>query len=691
MNLRTYSYKRLGLRLVPTLVAGAVLLGGCEWVSDIGRFSFDGGTGPSDATTGTSAPSSAPQLVAPVNGAYTGSVMAPNSSAISRRSLRPYFVWRPVVGATSYDLELDDNCLMPSRDTCTFPSPVQESGAGDAAPSGSGLRLRPSSDLDVSTTAPVGRAYAWRVRACNTSGCGPWSAVRYLNVGRLEDDFNGDGYGDLIVGALFQDNGATDEGNVFIYYGSALGILATPDRALDNPTNQVEGEFGRSVAAVGDLDGDGYADLIVGAEGQSNGATREGNAFVFYGGPGGVPLTPDRTLDNPANHAGAEFGGSVAGLGDVNGDGYADLIVGAMFQDNGATDEGNAFIYYGSAMGVGSAPSVTLDNPWNESSAEFGTVVAGAGDLNGDGYADVVVGAKRQGNVDQGSAFVYYGASAGVDVNPSVTLNNPVAQASADFGGAVAGAGDLNGDGYDELVVGAYRQSAPANEEGNAFVYHGSADGITSSADQTLDCPGNGATSLFGSAVAGAGDLDGDGFDDLIVGAHAVDDPVQNAGKAFIYLGGPAHIALTPDRTLANPSAQSGLFGVSVASAGDLDGDGYADLVIGAQRQANPSPTEGNAFVFYGGPSGVPAAPDVTLDNPTNESGAFFGHAIARATTCLGWPRAPTEIAVLGLRSIGGGLKLGPIGAGSRCRGTLSRSTPTTLRVLYRVAPFGGA
>jgi hypothetical protein len=146
-----------------------------------------------------------------------------------------------------------------------------------------------------------------------------------------------------------------------------------------------DGEFGRSVASAGDVNGDGYADLVVGAIGQDAGALQEGNAFVYLGGPTAVPSTPSTTLDNPANQANGYFGRRVASAGDVNADGYADLVVGAPGQNAGSLAEGNAFVYLGGPTGVPATPSTTLDNPANQVGGNFGFSVASAGDVNGDG------------------------------------------------------------------------------------------------------------------------------------------------------------------------------------------------------------------------------------------------------------------------------------------------------------------
>ena len=161
-------------------------------------------------------------------------------------------------------------------------------------------------------------------------------------------DVNGDGYADVIVGAPNYDNGQTDEGRAFVYYGSASGLSTTANWTAES--NQASAYFGYSVATAGDVNGDGYADVIVGAPNYDNGQTDEGRAFVYHGSASGLSATANWTAES--NQASAYFGYSVATAGDVNGDGYADVIVGAPNYDNGQTDEGRAFVYHGSASGL---------------------------------------------------------------------------------------------------------------------------------------------------------------------------------------------------------------------------------------------------------------------------------------------------------------------------------------------------
>ena len=233
-------------------------------------------------------------------------------------------------------------------------------------------------------------------------------------------DVNGDGYADVIVGASNYDNGQTDEGRAFVYHGSAGGLSATPNWTAES--NQASARFGYSVATAGDVNGDGYADVIVGALYYSNGQTSEGRAFVYHGSAGGLSATPNWTAESDKEYA--DFGHSVATAGDVNGDGYADVIVGAPYYSNRNKDAGMAFVYYGSAGGLSATPSWTADGN-NQPGAKFGFSVATAGDVNGDGYADVIVGAPDWGKGSSwvGRAYVYYGSAGGLNATPNWTAD----------------------------------------------------------------------------------------------------------------------------------------------------------------------------------------------------------------------------------------------------------------------------
>jgi hypothetical protein len=306
-------------------------------------------------------------------------------------------------------------------------------------------------------------------------------------------------------------------------------LLTSP--AWTAESDQAGAEFGVSVATAGDVNGDGFSDVIVGAPGSTNGQVREGRAYVYHGSAAGLSTRAAWTAES--NRRDAFFGCSAAAAGDVNGDGFSDVIVGACHPDNGQADEGGSVVYHGSAAGLSTMPAWMAEG--DQVGAEFGNSVATAGDVNGDGFSDVVVGAHHysNGQDSEGRASVYFGSAAGLSTAPAWVAEGD--QADAGFGGSVATAGDVNGDGFSDVVVGAHHYSNGPDSEGRASVYFGSAAGL--SAAPAWVAEGDQADAGFGGSVAAAGDLNGDGFSDLIVGASHYTNGEGGEGRAFAYYG----------------------------------------------------------------------------------------------------------------------------------------------------------
>jgi hypothetical protein len=407
-------------------------------------------------------------------------------------------------------------------------------------------------------------------------------------------DVNGDGFDDVIVGARSYSNGQGDEGRALVYYGSADGPSVAPDWTAES--DQTDAEFGTSVASAGDVNGDGFDDVIVGADAYDNGQFNEGRAYVYLGSGAGLSVTPDWTAES--DQVGVYFGYSVASAGDVNGDGYGDVIVGAPYYGNGQTTEGRAFVYHGSSAGLSVTPDWTAES--NQDYALFGNSVASAGDVNGDGYGDVIVGAVGydNGQEDEGRAYAYQGSVAGLSMTPDWTAESN--QVAALFGNSVASAGDVNGDGYSDLIVGAYAYDNGETDEGRAFVFEGSAAGLSTSPDWIAQS--NRTVAYFGFSVASAGNVNGDGYGDVIVGAPQYTNG-KFEGKAFAYYGSAAGLSTTPDWTV-EPNQIADDFAFSVASAGDVNGDGYGDLIVGAPFYDHGQIDEGAAFLYTGSAKG---------------------------------------------------------------------------------------
>jgi hypothetical protein len=530
-------------------------------------------------------------------------------------------------------------------------------GAGDVDGDGFGDVIVGADFYDAGQ-ADEGAAFVFLGSAIGVADASPVSAHAQLEADQAgarmgyavatAGDVNGDGFSDVVVGADLYDAGQSDEGAAFVFLGSASGIAdASPASAhAQLESDQADARLGRSVAGAGDVDGDGFADIIVGADLYDDGEADEGSAFVFLGSAAGiVDATPAGAhAQLQADQANARMGTSVAGAGDVNGDGFADVIVGARLYDAGQNNEGAAFVFLGSASGIGDGSPASADTQLeaNQADAHLGISVAAAGDVDGDAFSDVIVGADLYdaGQNDEGAAFVFLGSASGIpDAGPASAHGQlEPDQADANLGFSVGGAGDVDGDGFADVIVGAWRYDAGENDEGAAFVFLGSAsgtgDGNPASAHAQLES--DQADANLGISVGGAGDVDGDGFADVIVGAYNYDAGEVDEGAAFVFLGGSAGIA---DGTPASAHAQlegdqtTARLGFSVAGAGDVDGDGFADVIVGAWRYDAGQSDEGAAFVFLGSAEGIadatPATAHAQLES--DQVGANMGESVAGA------------------------------------------------------------
>ncbi|MBW2542445.1 MAG: FG-GAP repeat protein [Deltaproteobacteria bacterium] len=427
-------------------------------------------------------------------------------------------------------------------------------------------------------------------------------------------------------------------------------LTASADSQIES--DQLYSNLGVSVAAAGDVNGDGYADVIVGAHLYDAGEVDEGAAFVFLGSADGIvangnPANADSQLES--NKPEAQMGWSVAGAGDVNGDGYADVIVGAytytrlFFPDPIQTEAGAAFIFLGSASGIvanGTPQNADTQIISDRADSWLGYAVAGAGDIDDDGYADVIVGAPSY-NVGPGSdpqqvkksgaVFIYHGSASGVSGGGPASADTQLKarddQLGSFFGRSVAGAGDVNDDGYADVIVGAVQYEAGEIEEGAAFVFHGSAGGIANGDLTTAaaQLESDQEYAKLGQSVAGAGDINGDGYADVIVGAYRYDAGENEEGAAFIFFGGASGIVANGNPANADVQLESNLewawLGWSVAGAGDVNDDGAPDVIVGAPVFDEGQLKEGAAFVFLSDPTLV------VVPEPTSIVGLAAGFA----------------------------------------------------------------
>ncbi|MFA5772608.1 MAG: hypothetical protein WC974_07750, partial [Thermoplasmata archaeon] len=322
------------------------------------------------------------------------------------------------------------------------------------------------------------------------------------------------------------------------------------------------------------------------------------------------------------------FGYSVTAA-DVNGDSYADVIVGTSYSSSSSANKtGKAHIFYGSRTGISTTPNVTIQG--SATADRFGASVSYAGDLNGDGIDDLAVGAPDatvSGNANTGKVYIFYGTLAsGIQSGNADTVASIIitGRNSGDkFGTVVASAGDVNNDGYGDLLVSA----PPAQSRGEIYVFHGSSTGITqtSASNANTKLLGDQSNNLLGTSISSAGDINNDGYDDIIVSApyysdNTDPDPAKrfsNCGKVYICLGSSSGIYTGSITTISSISGIRGIvgkqsyqqFGVSVAGVGDINGDGYADIAVGAPNTMDESSsTPGRVYIYHGNANGIVSA-----------------------------------------------------------------------------------
>jgi hypothetical protein len=404
-------------------------------------------------------------------------------------------------------------------------------------------------------------------------------------------DINGDGYSDVVVGAIGYNN---ITGAAYVFYGSKTGLTLSSPTILTIPFTGNQENFGWDVAGS-DINGDGYSDVIVGAYAQNSSA---GEVYIYLGSASGLNTTVASTLNGKNSFD--EFGYSVANAGDVNGDGYGDIIIGAPGVSIPNSNNGAAYIYLGSATGIPTNGAAdTLYGP--AAFAAFGICVSTAGDVNGDGYSDVIVGTNGPDN-----AYVFYGSTTGIANNqtPNVTLNGNYGNGTGGtFGISVATAGDVNGDGFSDVIVGANTGAGNGNGAGSAAIFLGSAGGLSNTASVVLD--GVNPGDLFGSAVSTAGDVNGDGYSDVIVRATNGTNIDGPTGAVYLYLGSPSGLSSTIAATFTDATSGASYASTEVprralAGAGDVNGDGYSDLLVGVYEDASLGVKTGKLYVYYG-------------------------------------------------------------------------------------------
>ncbi|MCH7703122.1 MAG: FG-GAP repeat protein [Planctomycetes bacterium] len=377
-------------------------------------------------------------------------------------------------------------------------------------------------------------------------------------------DLDGDGVGDLAVGAWWDDDGGTGRGAVWLLFLDTDGTVKSHQKISDTQggfTGELgEGDgFGSSVASLGDLDGDGVGDLAVGAQWDDAGGPARGAVWVLFLNSNGTVKSHQKI--NGADilfglHDNDNFGVSVASLGDLDGDRVGDLAVGARTDDDGGTDRGAVWVLFLNTDGTVKAHQKISDTEGgftgNLNNGDlFGTSVASLGDLDGDGVGDLAVGAPLDRVWDRGAVWVLF-----LNTDGTVRAHQKISDTEGGFTGtlddfdwfgySVGSLGDLDGDGVGDLAVGAVFDDDGGYHRGAEWLLFLNPDGTVKSHQKISDTDGGFGGILddadwFGSSVASLGDLDGDGLSDLVVGASHDGDggPFRGAVWVLFLDGGP--------------------------------------------------------------------------------------------------------------------------------------------------------
>ncbi len=414
-------------------------------------------------------------------------------------------------------------------------------------------------------------------------------------------DVNRDGYADLLIAA----QGANPAGLAYLVLGpvSADGVLSSADARFAGQADG--DDLGDALDGAGDVNADGYDDLVFGAPYAGAGGSEAGAAYLVLGPASGELDLSLADAKLSGENAGDRLGDSVAGAGDVNADGYDDLLVGSGYEESGGRYAGATYLLSGPLTGEPHLSTASAKLVGEAKRDFAGETCAGPGDVDGDGYADLLLGVRFHSHSaeDDGAAYLVKGPVSG-NLDLRYADAKLIGEAEGDYAGStVAGAGDCNADGYRDLLVGASGEDAGGSSAGAAYLLLGPVSGERqlATADAKLIGEYIGQGVAGGASLAGAGDVDADGYDDLLVGAVGEDSAGEYTGAAYLQRGPvTGTIDLSGADVKLEGEGAGDYAGYAVAGVEDVDADGFDDLLVGAMHEDSGGSSAGAVYLILG-------------------------------------------------------------------------------------------
>lgn len=459
-----------------------------------------------------------------------------------------------------------------------------------------------------------------------------WDASSYIaGAGDAGDDFeyqvssagdvNGDGYDDFLVSNPWKDV-IYNEGEVELYYGDRLEYELIYNENYSYRGNASTQKYGSSITNLGDINDDGYDDVIIGRPNYTGIYSNQGKVEIFQGTPTGLDLLP--IWSYVGSNANATLGWTTCAPGDITGDGIADLLVYEEFRTAYPTDYGYVMLFKGTDMGFETTPAQTWSGTFNL--GYFGLSMKGVGDINADGINDFAVSEKGYdgGQTDEGRILLFYGASPLPSLTPAWTFENNVSFQKLDV---IAGTGDINNDGFDDLAIGSptFNGLFPG---GIVYVFYGSAVGLPTT--PSWQRAGMGSGMYYGETITNMGDLNGDGFGDLAIGTGSHGYGLLETGTFIDFFYGTAS-GLPVDPTLTIMDDTLYFLQRNPTPIGDFNGDGYTDFAITSTSQFRSTiaynfPRTSLQSIYSGSPEGI-LPQKLFISNPfDNNAGDGFVH-----------------------------------------------------------------